>query len=164
MAESAKDDKVKILLFKEKGHLVIQYSVTNPDRQSEQCRDIHVAALRERLGTDFTDNERTDRLKIKCRFDFEADPNGSSRIWSLKEGDATTVRRYFVELNVIRTEQEGSWEFRLEEEYDWALWKARITPPSQALYSEISTDWRAEKGNKRNIITEFFHKALSKLK
>jgi hypothetical protein len=132
MAQPPNSDKVKIRLFNEDGHLVIQYSVTNPDRRSEQCRDKHVASLREFCRGNFTDPERSDRLKIECGFGFKAKPDGSSKVWSLTKQDAEHLSRCFIKLNVVVTEGEKPWELCLDEEYDWAEWRRAITLMSDA--------------------------------
>lgn len=140
-------DKVIIRLFKEDGHLVVQYSVTNLDRHSEQCRDDHVDSLRTAYRRDFTDPERSDRLKIKCASMFEAEPNGSSKIWSLTEGDAIFLCGYFLDLNVVIMEDEGKWELRLDEEYNWQEWRRGIARQS---YATCSSGVRVERSKKRS--------------
>jgi hypothetical protein len=144
MAQPQISDKVKIRLFKEEEHLVVQYSVTNPDRHSEQCRDYHVDSLKTNYRHDFTDSKRSDRLRIKCGFKFEAEPNGSSTVWSLTERDAIFLREHFFELKVVITEGEENCELCLDKEYNWREWRCGITTHSYATCSSGITCFTSE--------------------
>jgi hypothetical protein len=129
MPQRPNSDQVKIRLFKKKGYLIIQYSVTHPDRHSEQCRDRHADNLKNRYSVDFTDPQRSDRLKIKCNFDFQADSHGSSKVWSLTKEDAIYLTGYFFELKKKIIKRGRSWELRLDKQYDWTEWHKDIDPP-----------------------------------
>jgi hypothetical protein len=155
MVQPQNSDKVKIRLFKEEGHLVVQYSVTNPDWHSEHCRDDHVDSLRTINRRDFTDSKGSDRLKFKCGFKFEAEPDGSSKDWSLTEQDAIFLRGHFFELNVVITEGEEKWELCLDKEYNWQEWRRGIVPQSYAMCSSGVRVERSKKRSKKQISKEY---------
>jgi hypothetical protein len=139
MAQQQTSDKVNILLFKEDKRLVIEYSVTGTDRESKYCATLHAASFKENTDYISEANGEKFRLKIKCKFKFQAEPTGSSRVQTLKERDAIALSKHFSKLNHKINRIEGNqpwlWEFCLDESYEWAKWMKGIKVQATAITS-----------------------------